>query len=92
MLLRILSITLFLSFFSFASATPVDINNADADQIASALSGVGPGKAAAIIKYRIENGPFKQADDLTSVKGIGQKIIDKNRSDIIVNSPEDMSS
>ena len=46
------------------------------------INGVGAKKAQAIVKYRQLNGPFKSIDDLLNVKGIGQKIIDKNKADI----------
>lgn len=65
-------------------ASPVNINTADADQIAKALKGVGPGKAAAIVEFRLENGPFSNAKDLAKVKGIGQKTVERNKSDILI--------
>lgn len=67
---------------SAAWAAPVDINRADADTIAANLKGVGLKKAEAIVAYRSANGPFKAADDLTQVKGIGQRTVDLNRADI----------
>lgn len=87
--------TLSLIFLFFVSssifASPVNINSADAEQIANSLKGIGPSKAAAIIQYRAENGPFKSADELSEIKGIGKKTIDKNREDIIINSKNDMN-
>jgi len=69
---------------SAAIATPVNINTAGADQIAKALKGVGPGKAAAIVAFRAENGPFLSLKDLANVKGIGKKTLEKNKDDIII--------
>jgi competence protein ComEA len=77
-LLLLLSLSL-LSFNIFA--TPVNINKADAKEIASALKGIGPAKAEAIVKYRKKNGPFKSVDDLKNVKGIGEKIISNIAAD-----------
>jgi competence protein ComEA len=65
-----------------AYAEPVNINTADATQLAKALSGVGPAKARAIVEYRDKNGPFKSVDQLALVEGISQKLIDKNKADI----------
>jgi competence protein ComEA len=63
-------------------AGPVDINSADASTLAKELKGIGPARAEAIVAYRKQNGPFKSPDDLALVKGIAQKVIDENRSDI----------
>ena len=60
------------------------INTADAKTISDALSGIGLKKAEAIVKYRTEKGLFKTAEDLTNVKGIGEKTIAKNKKDILV--------
>jgi len=60
----------------------VDINNASTDELMT-LNGVGKGKAEAIIAYR-KNHCFKNIDDLSTIKGIGSKIIEKNRKDITV--------
>ncbi len=66
------------------AATPVNVNKADAATLASSLDGVGPTKAAAIVAYREEHGPFKSADDLTHVKGIGPATLERNRSAILL--------
>ena len=50
----------------------LDINSADKDLLVQ-LPGVGPKTADAILKYREANGEFKSIDDLTNVKGIGDK-------------------
>ncbi len=76
---------LVLSLFAFnAFATPVNVNTADAKTISNALSGIGLKKAEAIVKYRTEKGLFKTADDLTNVKGIGKKTVEKNKKDILL--------
>ena len=66
-----------------AWAVPVDINTADA-QTLETLNGIGPSKAAAIVEYRKANGPFKTVDDLSKVKGVGEKLVDKNRTNLAV--------
>ncbi len=60
----------------------VNINSASADQLASNLKGVGLKKAQAIIDYRKEYGNFKSINELTAVKGIGEKTVAKNREKI----------
>ena len=63
-------------------AAPVNINTATAEEISSALNGIGPAKAEEIVRHRTANGPFKSVEDLTAVKGIGEKTVEKNRNDI----------
>ena len=62
-----------------AFAGPVDINTATAEQLSDSLQGVGPQKAAAIVAYREQNGPYRSPADLTKVKGIGESLLEKNR-------------
>jgi competence protein ComEA len=70
-----------------ASAGPVNVNTADAETIAAELQGVGLSRAKAIVEYRTANGPFKSADDLIGVKGIGERTLEMNRSNILVGAP-----
>jgi competence protein ComEA len=60
-------------------AGPVNINTADAATLAKELKGVGPKLADAIVEYRQKHGPFKSADELSLVKGIGAAAIARNR-------------
>lgn len=61
----------------------VNLNTATVAEL-DVLKGVGPGKAKAIVEYREKNGPFKSVDDLTLVKGFGEKSIQKLRPDLTV--------
>ncbi len=72
-----------------ALAGPVNVNSADAETLAKELNGVGLSKAQAIVEYREKYGPFKSADELSLVKGIGERIVDMNRADILVKSPDE---
>ena len=73
--------------FSAAAAEKVNINTADAAQLEAALIGIGPAKAEAIVAHRKESGPFKSADELALVKGIGLKTVERNRDLISVGGP-----
>ncbi|HJP99886.1 MAG TPA: helix-hairpin-helix domain-containing protein [Rhodanobacteraceae bacterium] len=64
------------------AATPVNVNKADAQTIASSLDGVGLAKAQAIVAYRKAHGAFKNVDDVGNVKGIGTKTLARNRDAI----------
>lgn len=60
----------------------VNINKATKQQLVSVLSGIGEKKAKAIVDYRNKHGAFKFANDLLKVKGIGKKILAKNKTKI----------
>lgn len=83
LVLKSLLLSLALSASAFA-AGGVNINTADANALDTALVGVGPAKAQAIVEYRQANGPFKSADQLAQVKGIGPATVEKNRDRIEV--------
>lgn len=50
--------------------TTVNINTASAAQL-DTLPGIGPSTARAILEYRRTKGPFRKAEDLMNVPGIG---------------------
>ncbi len=81
---HLLATILSLCAFNIA-ASPVNVNTADAKTISDALSGIGPKKAEAIIKYRTEKHSFKTLEDLLEVPGIGEKTIEINKHDILLN-------
>jgi competence protein ComEA len=78
-----LILSLLLAGAAFA-ADKVNINTADAATLAAVLNGIGPAKAEAIVAYRSENGPFRSADQLAEVRGIGLATVEKNRDLIVV--------
>jgi competence protein ComEA len=80
---RFVAISL-LSLSALAFAAEVNINTADAETISAELNGIGLSKAKAIVEYRKKHGPFRSVDDLSLVKGIGERTVDKNRADIAV--------
>lgn len=61
----------------------VDVNTAGQDELET-LPGIGPKLAGRIIAYREEYGPFTSAEELLGVKGIGEKLLEKIRSRIVV--------
>lgn len=62
-------------------STKININTATASEL-DTLPGIGPAKAAAIIQYRTEHGPFQHVDELLEVPGIGEKTL-QNLRDLI---------
>lgn len=74
-----------------ALAGPVNVNTADAETISAELQGIGLSKAAAIVAYRSEHGPFKSRAELTSVKGIGARTVEINRENILLKDGKEKS-
>ncbi len=59
-----------------APGEKLDPNRADAVQL-QRLTGVGPARAAAIVRERETNGPFASVEDLTRVPGVGPGLVRK---------------
>ena len=68
---------------SSAVNAPIDLNRADVADL-QGLPGVGPALAERIVAYREAEGPFRNVDQLTEVKGIGSKKLDKFRASVTV--------
>lgn len=64
----------------------VDINHASVEELSEVMKGIGPKKAEAIVEYREKHGPFKTANDLLNVKGIGPSTLKKNEQFIKLSS------
>ncbi|MEN8763836.1 MAG: helix-hairpin-helix domain-containing protein [Thiogranum sp.] len=84
---RLLVVCLFLVPLAAISDPVVNINTADSERLVDDLVGIGPQKALAIVRYRQQNGPFKQVEDLALVSGIGAKTVEQNRSRMTVTVP-----
>lgn len=66
-----------------AMSERININTATAGELAT-LHGVGAKTAQAIVDHREMVGRFESVDDLTKVKGIGEKTLAKNRHRLTV--------
>jgi competence protein ComEA len=86
-LFHTLFLTLILLFSSSAMSAQspiekININTANAEQIATTMTGIGDNKAKAIVEYRNSHGKFKSLDDLENVDGVGLKTVEKNKDKI----------
>ena len=68
---------------SGAAAGPVNINTAGLAQLQT-LPGIGPALAQRILDYRTQHGPFRSADDLQNVSGIGPSKYDEIKALVTV--------
>jgi competence protein ComEA len=79
---RAFILSLMLAASAGAWCGPVNVNAADAETLARELKGIGNAKAQAIVEYRQKHGAFRSVDELAMVKGISQKLIERNRADL----------
>ncbi|MGD0211008.1 MAG: helix-hairpin-helix domain-containing protein [Desulfomonilia bacterium] len=61
----------------------ININTATKEELMM-LPGIGEKTAAAIVTYRQANGQFKSLDDMTRIKGISKKKLDKVRPYLVL--------
>lgn len=64
----------------------VNVNQASIDELAR-LPRVGPSLAGKIVSHREKNGPFKRAEDLMEVAGIGEKMFSLLKPYVSVSGP-----
>lgn len=67
-------------------AAKVNINTATAEQLTQ-LPGVGEKLAARIVEHRQKEGPFRSAQELMNVRGIGEKNFQKLEAYLTVGDP-----
>jgi competence protein ComEA len=66
-----------------APSAKVNINTATTQQLTT-LPGVGEKLAARIIEFRQKSGPFRTAQELMNVRGIGEKNFQKMQQYVLV--------
>ncbi|MDO4910370.1 MAG: ComEA family DNA-binding protein [Corynebacterium sp.] len=59
-----------------AESAKVSINTATAAELEK-LPGIGPATAHAIVVHREKNGPFEKLEDITEIKGIGPRTLER---------------
>ncbi len=66
----------------------IDLNRADAEELQQ-ISGIGPVLSEAIVAWREENGPFRQAEDLLQVPGIGEKTVEAMKDYVVIGGADE---
>ncbi|MFA4136829.1 MULTISPECIES: helix-hairpin-helix domain-containing protein [unclassified Brevibacillus] len=65
------------------ASSVINLNTATADELMS-LPGIGEARAKAIVDYRSKQGPFRSADDLKQIEGIGEKMFARIKDRLVV--------
>lgn len=64
--------------------TRININTATKDELSQNIKGIGEVLASRIVEYREQNGNFNSIEEITSVRGIGEKLFNKIKNHICV--------
>ncbi len=92
LLVVLLSVVLFATSLPVSAVTKapaatavqiVNLNAASATEL-QALPGIGQVTADRIVAYRTEHGAFARVEDLIQVKGVGDKTLEKIRSQLVL--------
>jgi competence ComEA-like helix-hairpin-helix protein len=67
----------------YAAQGVINVNTATTEEFMM-LPGIGEKTASAIVKYRQVNGSFKTIDDMTRIKGMSKKRLDRLRLSLVL--------
>ena len=70
-------------------AQPININQANVEEIAENLQQIGMVKAQAIVDYRDQHGEYQGIEQLLQVRGIGASTLDLNKDLILLEAVAD---
>jgi competence protein ComEA len=91
MLKKLLQLLVFVGILATSAVyagDKININKADAANLAKELTGIGDKLAEAIVTYRKQHGDFKNVAEITNIKGIGEGTLKKNFDRMTVGDDE----
>lgn len=68
------------------SGAAVNANTAGVQELMT-LPGIGPALAGRIVEHRKQSGPFRRAEDLLAVRGVGPKLLAKIKDRLTFDAP-----
>lgn len=71
------------AFYKITLGIPISLNS-ESETGLTAIPGIGPGLAKAIVRERSERGGFQDLRDLLSVKGVGPKLYERIRPHVVL--------
>ena len=71
------------AFYKMTLGIPISLNE-ESETGLTAIPGIGPGLAKAIVRERSERGGFQRVRDVLSVKGIGPKLYERIRPYVVL--------
>ena len=67
-------------------AARIDLNQASEKELQQ-LPGIGPHTAGLIVAYRTQHGAFRRLEDLTAVRGIGKRTVERLKPLVTLTNP-----
>lgn len=64
------------------SIKKINLNTANADELAKSFKGIGKKRAESIVSYRQTHGEFKSIEDLSLVRGLGKSFVSHHLSEL----------
>ncbi|MBN1831827.1 MAG: helix-hairpin-helix domain-containing protein [Deltaproteobacteria bacterium] len=71
------------AFYKMTLGIPISLNK-ESETGLTAIPGIGPGLAKAIVQERSKRGGFQRVNDVLSVKGIGPKLYERIRPYVVL--------
>ncbi|OQX36323.1 MAG: hypothetical protein B0D91_09235 [Oceanospirillales bacterium LUC14_002_19_P2] len=70
--------------FAEGKSAKININTASAKTLDKELKYVGETIAKRIVEYRRKHGNFSSIEELSNVRGIGKKVVEANKKNVVV--------
>ena len=69
------------AFYKVTLGIPLSLNH-ESEEGLTAVPGIGPGLAKAIVKERVKRGGFRNLEEILTIKGVGENLLRKIRPSV----------